>query len=452
MQESVSEINSLWGIILRKIQSQLNDQQIYDSFFGDTKISRLDGNKMIVAVSTDLGATIIDMKYRDMVERTILDVTGTNFEIEFVSAAKIQEEKGEDKVAKPAYFADSRLDPKYTFDSFVVGASNREAYQASLMISSTPGKLYNPLLLYSDSGLGKTHLLEAIGNAIKQRNPSARVLYVTATDFVEEFIKFVAGYKEDQSLIQFFKNDVDVLLMDDIQMLTNKNRTMEFFFQVFQTLVERGKQIVLTSDQHPIKMNGIDERLRTRFSQGLVLSIERPDIATSEQILRYKIVAAGRDVSDLEPEVITFLAERFSNNVRELEGALTRLFFYTINMKPSQHITMDTASAAIRSLSSIQEDKTKLTERKVISAVADYYSLTPSQITGKIRTSKIAMARHIAMYLDRTLLDTPFIKIGETFGGKDHATVINAVRKVENSLKNDPDMLFAISEIKAKLS
>lgn len=451
MEETISQITSLWGRILEKVKARLNDPMIYDSFFGDSKIVRLDGNKMIVSVSTSLGATLISMKYQDLLESIANEVTGTNFEFEFVSRDK-ESQATPEKEEKPSFFVDSRLNPKYTFENFVVGNSNREAYQASLMISSSPGRLYNPLLLYSDSGLGKTHLLQAIGNAIKERTPSAKVLYISASDFVDEYIKSVTGYKEDQSMTDYFKKDVDILLIDDIQYLTNKSKTMGMFFIVFQALVERGKQIVLTCDQHPSKIDGIDERLRSRFSQGLVLSIDRPDLPTSEEILRSKIVAAGRDVKDFDPEVISFLAERFSTNVRELEGSLTRLLFYTINVKPSHRITMDTASAAIRSLAATQEDKSKLSEKKIIEVVADYYSLTPSQVTGKIRTSRIAMARHIAMYLDRTLLNTPLIKIGETFGGKDHATVINGVRKVENSLKTDPDMMTAISDLKAKLS
>ena len=450
MEETISQINSLWGRILERVKERLDDPMIYDSFFGDSKILRLDGNKMIVSVSTSLGATLISMKYTELLESIANDVTGTNFEFEFVSRDKAAEAEPQ-KEEKPSFFADSRLNPKYLFSNFIVGVSNREAYQASLMISNSPGRLYNPLLLYSDSGLGKTHLLQAIGNSIKERAPSTKVLYISANDFVEEYVRFVTSYKNDQSMTEFFKKDVDVLLVDDIQYLINKSKSMEMFFVAFQNLVSRGKQIVLTCDQHPSKIGGIDDRLRSRFSQGLVLSIERPDLSTSEEILRSKIVASGRDVKDFDPEVISFLAEKFSNNVRELEGALTRLLFYTINMKPTHRITMDTASAAIRSLASIGEDKSKLSEKKIIQVVADYYSLTPSQVTGKIRTSRIAMARHIAMYLDRTLLNTPLIKIGETFGGKDHATVINGVRKVENSLKTDPDMMTAISDLKSKL-
>ena len=191
--------------------------------------------------------------------------------------------------------------------------------------------------------------------------------------------------------------------------------------------------------------------MKSRFQAGLVISINRPDIETAKSILRSKISAGGLDAKDFDDDVISFLASRFSNNVRELEGSLNRLLFYTINIKPTKHITMQVASEAIQGLISAQDSKSKLTEARIIATVADYYNLTPSQITGKIRTSQIALARHIAMYLDKTLLGTPFTKIGMAFGGKDHATVMKAVEKVEKSLKLDTSLQKAISELKTKL-
>ena len=227
---------------------------------------------------------------------------------------------------------------------------------------------------------------------------------------------------------------------------------MEMFFDAFQTLINANKQVAITSDQHPNNLDGIDERLKSRFSQGLVLSIDKPDLETSENILKSKIPMHGLDVKDFDEEVISFLARKFCSNVRDLEGALTRLVFYTINIKPTKHITMSVVSEAIRSLIEAHENQDELTENKIIAAVANYYSLTPSQITGKIRTSRVAMARHIAMYLDREMLGTPLIKIGQAFGGKDHSTVLSGISKVERELKNDPDMGTAINEIKSKLS
>lgn len=307
MNSTVSEITQLWDHVLLKIHERLNDQRVYDSFFDKTYVDSLDGSTMIVVTNSSLAPIIIDTKYRELVDRCVQDVTGTNFQIKFVEKGelkKVQEEQKE----KPAFFVDSHLDPKFTLENFVVGDSNREAYQASLMISKNPGKFFNPLLLYSDSGLGKTHLTQAIGNAIREEIPGKKVLYVAAADFVDEYVKFAQGYKEEQSLTQYFKTDVDCLLIDDIQFLIGKKKTMEMFFVIFADLEKAGKQIVITSDQHPNLLDGLDDRLKSRFQAGLVLSIKRPDLATSAEILRTKITASGLDVNDFDEDVIAFLA------------------------------------------------------------------------------------------------------------------------------------------------
>lgn len=452
MADSVSQLNSIWESVLEKIEKTINENRIFESFFYDTKLVKLEGNVMIISVSSDLASQILDKKYKNDILKIVNEYTGTNFDVKFVPKKNLQNEKQEQKEEEPVFFKDYKLNPKFTFDNFITGPSNKEAYQAGVMIANTPGKLYNPLLLHSDSGLGKTHLLHAIGNEIKAKFPNYNVLYISASDFVDEYIGFVENHEKGQSLTRYFKNKVDVFLIDDIQFITGKKGTMEMFFLIFSTLVNNGKQIVITSDQHPNNLNGLDDRLKTRFSQGLVLSIEKPDLETSKDILRAKIQAGGLDPNEFDDDVLTYIAKGFSSNVRELEGALNRLIFYTISTKSTNRITMDVATKAISTLTSQVESGQKLTEEKIIACVSDYYSLTPSQLTGKIRTSRIAMARHIAMYLDRAMLDTPFIKIGETFGGKDHATVMNGVKKVENSLKNDPDMIAAISELKSKLS
>lgn len=451
MSQTVSEIAQLWDHILLKIRDRLNDQRVYDSFFDKTYIDSLDGSTMIVVANSSLAPLIINSKYLDLVTRCVQDVTGTNFTLKFVDKAGAKETHKEQE-QRPVFFADSHLDAKFTFENFVVGESNREAYQAALMIAKNPGKFFNPLLLYSDSGLGKTHLVQAIGNTLKEEMPNMKVLYVAAADFVDEYIKFAQGHKEEQSLTQFFKDDVDCLLIDDIQFLIGKKKTMEMFFIIFADLIRAGKQIVITSDQHPNLLEGLDDRLRSRFQAGLPLSIQRPDLTTSSEILRMKIASSGLDVADFDDDVISFLASKFSNNVRELEGALNRLLFYTINMKPTKHITIEVASEAIQGLVSTTDDKARLSESRIVATVADYYSLTPSQLTGKIRTSQIALARHIAMYLFKTLLQLPFTKIGQYFGGRDHATAMKAVEKVEKTLKVDPDLRKAIDELKGKLS
>ena len=451
MVQTISEIVALWSRILEKAKVKLNDQRVFDSFLSDSYIHHIDNQTMYVAVNSGFAAEILGSKYQTMLDESVQEATGTNFKLVFIEKAKITQ-TNEIKPSAPTFFADAALNSAYTFKTFVVGPSNREAYQASLMVARNPGQLYNPLLIFSDSGLGKTHLLHAIGNSIKESHPTARVLYVTAADFVDEYIKYAHGEKEGDSLQTFFKNSVDVFLVDDIQFLVGKRGTMEMFFVVFCALVNQGKQIVITSDQHPNKLDGLDERLKTRFIQGLTIDIKKPDVTTSEEILKMKIEANNLDVNDFDGDVLSFFANRFSSSVRELEEALNRLLFYTINIKPTKHITLQTAMEAISGLIDVQDDQTKLSESRIIAVVADYYNLTPSQLTGKIRTSQIALARHIAMYLIRTLLDVPFTKIGMLFGGKDHATVMNGVQKVENEVKTNPATQKAISDLKSKLT
>ena len=325
----------------------------------------------------------------------------------------------------------------------------REALQAP-NDSANPGKMFNPLFIYSDSGLGKTHLLHAMGNYIKKNSPAAKVLYISTDDFVDEFIHYVHGDKDSESLKDFFKK-VDFLLVDDIQFLADKTKTEEMFFHIFNNLVSAGKQIVLTSDRHPTDLKGLESRLVSRFSSGLTVNITKPDLETSKAILRKKITANNLDINRFDDEVITFFADKFSNNVRELEGALNRLLFYIINIRETNHVTMEIAAESVQPLIDNEEMKTKLSKEKVINVVADYYNLTPSQLAGRIRTQQIALARHISMYLIRELLDVPFAKIVQSFCGKDHSTLINAINKFEKQLKTDAALQTAVKELRKRL-
>ena len=451
MIQTISEQTSLWNNVLEYIKGELkNDQIIYDNFFRSSYIDSIEGSTITVVTDTGLARNILNTNYKDLMIRAISETTGTNFDL-FIITEDERVTKQPIKVEKATFFSNAHLNPKYTFESFVVGKSNKEAYQAALFTAANPGNFYNPLLFYSDSGLGKTHLLHAIGNAIKKKNQSARVLCISAEEFMDEYIRYIQDAKEDQTFTQYFKNSVDVLLIDDIQFLIGKEKTMEMFFVAFKSIVNNNHQIVITSDQHPSKLEGLPERLKSRFSQGLVISIQKPDVETSEQILRYKISNSDIDETIFDDDVIKLLATRFSNNVRELEGALNRLLFYMINIQPGQRIDMQNAIDALAPLMSEQEASSHLTENQVLEVVANYYGLTPNQLTGKIRTAQIVLARHIAMYLIKTYIGTPFTKIGFLFGGRDHTTVMNGVQKVENSLQDDATMQSAISELKTKL-
>ncbi|MCH3909441.1 MAG: chromosomal replication initiator protein DnaA [Bacilli bacterium] len=450
MDSTVSEIASLWDRILLRIKEKINDQIVYDSFFEGSYLYSINGSTMLVVVNTELAVQILSTQYIEMVNSVVMDVTESNYEIRFIQSSDIKKNK-EVKQAKPAFFADSYLNKGFTFKNFVVGDSNREAYQAALMVSQHPGKLFNPVLIFGNSGLGKTHLLQAIGNSINDRFPTLKVLYVTAEDFFTEFMKYLQGDKDGNSIVDWFKNNVDVLLIDDVQFLVNKQKTEETFFSIYNSFHAAGKQVVITADQHPKNLNGLDERLKSRFISGLPLSINPPEKETCEAILRMKISANGLDVNDFDPDVISYFAEKFRSNIRELEGALDRLIFYIITIKPTKHVNLETAMASVQSLVDVENDKAKLSETKIINTVADYYNLSSVQLTGKVRTSQIAMARHIAMYLIRDMLDIPFTKIGAIFGGKDHATVMNGVNKVEKNLKEDKELLKAVTELRSRL-
>lgn len=452
MIKSISEITQLWDRSLARIKEKITERHVYDAFFTNTYIYTINGDTISVVANSNLAKSVLSSTYTNLVEEIVADITESNYRIDFIVAEEISKtvEKPVEK-ARSSFFQTSKINPKFTFDNFVVGRnSNLQAYQAALMISATPGKMYNPLFIYASSGLGKTHLLHAIGNYIKETTPLLNVLYISTDDFVEEYIRFVHGDKESESLKDFFRS-IDVLLIDDIQFLAEKPKTEEMFFHIFNSLVNSNKQIVLTSDRHPSELKGLENRLVSRFNQGLQISISVPDLETRKEILKKKIIANNLDVNDFDDDVLEFFADRFGNNVRDLEGALNRLLFFIINIHPTTKVTYEIAAQSVESLINVLDSQTKLSEKRVISVVADYYNLTPTQLTGRNRTTQVSMARHIAMYLMRELLDLPFSKVGKAFGGKDHSTVMNAIQKVEKLLKTDPSFKKVIDDLNARL-
>jgi chromosomal replication initiator protein len=452
MINSISEITQLWDRSLKKIEERLGEKQLFDSFFAGSYINEIHGDTIVVVVNSSLAAALIKQKYYDLVEDVVSEITESNFKLDFVLENEVQ--KGAEKQAqskKQQYFQEATLNPKLTFDNFVVGSFNREASQASLFVASNPGKtLAQPLFIYSNSGLGKTHLLHAIGNYIKNARPNFKILYISTSDFVEEYIRYVKGDKEAESLKDFFSS-IDVLLLDDVQMLANKVKTQEMFFAIYNKMIDNSKQVVITSDKQPNELNGLEDRLVTRFCKGLVMKINEPDQNTCVEILRKKIEANGLDLQRFDDAVLYFFADKFSKNVRELEGALNRLIFYVVSLKQTDKISMDVAMEAVQSLTGGKSLSSTLNEQKIINVVSDYYNLTPSQLTGRIRTGQIALARHIAMYLIRITLDIPLKKIGDIFGGKDHTTVMSAIQKVDNGLKTDTELKSAIEELQKRI-
>ena len=402
---TLSEITTLWKRVLDALSQRINDSRIFDAFFKDTYIYSINSKEMIVACNSSLTATILHDKYKDLVDKTVYELTGTDFDVTFINEEDLKS-KDIGKIIsqnKPKFLQNCELSPNYTFDNFVVGPSNKEASQASLIVASNLGQLYNPLFLYSQSGLGKTHLLNAIGNYIREQSPTTKILYCSSQTLFEEYQQSIHNQADSEAFREYIKN-FDILLVDDIQFFQNKKSTEEFFFNVFEHMRNNKKQLVLTSDRSPSELRELDPRLQTRFASGLQISILKPTTDMCKDILKKKIEATGLSLSMFSDDVIYLLADKFKNSIRDLEGALNRLLFYA-NMNHADYIDLEIAIDALQSLIDVGDSKSKVSVQKILNVTASYYNLSVSQITGKIKTSQIVNARHIAIYLIRNLLD-----------------------------------------------
>ena len=456
MNNSISEMTRIWQQVLKLVDARLQERQIFDSFFADTYINDIKGDTIVVIVNSLTAERLLSSKYIDLLKEAVGEVTEFSYNLEFKQLGEVAKSKNAQlgnqnkNEEDTTFFKNAEIKSELTFDSFVEGDFNKEAYRAANLISQKPGEVFNPLFIYSNSGLGKTHLLHAIGNKIKAKNPKAKILYIDANDFVDEYVKFVKGEKENETLKDFFST-VDVLLLDDVQFLENKVKTEEMFFYVYQKMINRNKQIVITSDRQPTELKGLEDRLVTRFTQGLTVKINTPDQDTCVKILEKQIENEGLKIENFDPAVLYFYADKFSNNVRELYGVFNRLIFYVSQMKQVEKITLDVAIEAAQNIAGTKHVATQLSETKIINVVADYYGFEPSQLTGKVRTGQLALARHVAMYLIRINIDVPLSKVGTIFGGRDHTTVMNGILKVENMLKTDEALKTAIEELQKRI-
>ena len=335
------------------------------------------------------------------------------------------------------------LNPKYTFDTFVIGSGNRFAHAASLAVAEAPAKAYNPLFIYGGVGLGKTHLMHAIGHYVLEHNPSVKVVYLSSEKFTNEFINSIRDNRPDD-----FRNkyrNVDVLLIDDIQFLAGKESTQEEFFHTFNALHEENKQIVISSDRPPKEIPTLEDRLRSRFEWGLITDITPPDLETRIAILRKKAKAEGLDIPN---EVMLYIANQIDTNIRELEGALIRVVAYS--SLENKDITADLAAEALKSI--IPSTKPKvITVHDIQKVVGEHYGVKLEDFAAKKRTKSIAFPRQIAMYLSRELTDLSLPKIGEEFGGRDHTTVIHAHDKISKMIQTDTQFQREIQELQEKL-
>jgi len=443
----MEQLEKIWSDTLDLIKnSNQIDKLSFDTWIATASIYKIEGNDLILKVDNDFFKKTLESKYLVLIKNAIKYVTDTDYNLMVISQENIV--KGEafnmqmQKVnVTPALMAN--LNPKYVFESFVVGNSNRMAHAASLAVAESPAGSYNPLFLYGNSGLGKTHLMHSIAHYILQKKPDTRVLYVTSETFTNELINSISNNKNEE-----FRNkyrNIDVLLIDDIQFIEQKERTQEEFFHTFNSLHSSNKQIIISSDRPPKEMRTLEERLRTRFESGLIADIQPPDYETRIAILRKKVHHDGISVPD---SVINHIAKYITTNIRELEGALTRIVALAKINK--QQITVELAEDALKDIFE-RKTENKLTTEYIMEIVADFYKITVDDIKGSKRPKKIAYPRQIGMYLSRKLLDISLTKIGEDYGGRDHTTIIHACQKIEKDLETDKALEKDIIELEKRI-
>jgi len=412
----------------------------------------VEGN-VFLAVAEEFTKNKVESTIRGPLTEALSEVLGHDIRIAVTVDASIRppspahmQNDGDQHTPRPprkvAPVEDPHLNPRYTFDTFVIGSSNRFAHAAALAVAESPGKTYNPLFIYGDSGLGKTHLLHAIGHYTRHLKPETRVRFVNSEEFTNDFINSI---RDDRSLS--FKRqyrEVDVLLVDDIQFLQGKEQTLEEFFHTFNALHNAGKHVVITSDVSPRNLAGIEERMRTRFEWGLMTDVQPPDLETRIAILRKK---AQADDVQAPGDVLEYIGSNITSNIRELEGALIRVTaFGALNKQP---VDLSLAQAVLKDL--ISDDDSEITASTIISITAEYFGITIEEVTGTSRSRVYVTARQIAMYLCRQLTDLSLPKIGDHFGGKDHTTVMYAVKKVEDQIAQRRQMYNQVNEIHARI-
>lgn len=437
----LDHVQDLWAQTLNEIQKSVSKPS-FETWLKATEAIELKDDILVIAVPNNFSRDWLESRYANIIRQKLKAVTNKSIGVKFISR---EEEKLMDvaKQEEPDSSYKTQLNPRYTFDTFVIGSENRFAHAASLAVAEAPAKAYNPLFIYGGVGLGKTHLMHAIGHYILDLHPGSRVVYLSSEKFTNEFINAI----RDNKAVQFRNKyrSADILLIDDIQFLAQKEQTQEEFFHTFNALHEENKQIVISSDRPPKEITRLEDRLRSRFEWGLITDVQPPNLETRIAILRKKAIADNLNVPN---EVLVSIADSVSTNIRELEGALIRVVAYSALV--NQPITPELASEALKEIMSNNVPH-KVTIQDIQNEVCNYYRLRLEDLNSKKRTKTIAFPRQIAMYLSRELTDYSLPKIGEDFGGRDHTTVIHAHEKISQNLKKDPLLREAIQKIKSRL-
>jgi chromosomal replication initiator protein len=443
------EEQKLWDAVLAEMQVTLSELE-FGAWFKNTHIKTASDANVEVACPSTFAADTLKKKYHSLIQNSFTKIGKKPYEVTFVVAPKTileQEPSGplfqdeqvnsmppETRLGRTPAFNNISLNPRATFENYVMGSNNRLAYSIATAVADNPGRLYNPFFIYSNVGLGKTHLMQAIGNRILQKNPTAKVHYCTSEDFTNELIEAVqSGKTKGKYTSNKFREkyrNVDVLLIDDIQFIAKKESTQEEFFHTFNALHMAQKQIVVTSDRPPKDFTNIEERITSRLGMGIIADIQSPDVETRIAILRNKRDKTGDEVSN---EIIDFIAENVTTNIRELEGAYLQVLTYS--RATGQDLTLKTAAESLGQSIKLQAAK-PLNVNQILKIVSSYFNVTLSDIKGQRRKKEFVVPRQMAMYLLYELTQTPFVTIGELLGNRDHTTIMHGVKKIETELKS----------------
>ena len=427
-----SELPQVWEKTLNIIKPELTEVS-FTTWIKPVEPVSLKNNKITLGVSNTFAKDILVSRYTTLIANAFKQITSNKYEVEFIVLSKEGsapfKERNNFDISSPSEVSSlTNLNPKYTFDTFVIGNSNRFAHAASVAVAESPSKAYNPLFIYGGVGLGKTHLMHAIGDYILQNNPKTKVVYVSSETFTNELINSI---RDDRNVD--FRNryrTMDVLLIDDIQFIAGKERTQEEFFHTFNTLHESNKQIIISSDRPPKEIPTLEDRLRSRFEWGLIADIQPPDLETRIAILRKK---AQMENVEIPNEIMVHIAKKIQSNIRELEGALIRIIAFS--SLTNSEITVELASEALKELFSAKARQ--LNVDLIKETISDQFNIKLEDFNSKKRTRAISYPRQIAMYLSRELTDLSLPKIGEEFGGRDHTTVIHAYDKITKDIEED---------------
>ena len=442
-----------WDEILQtvKIEYDLSDIS-FNTWIKPLKLYSVEGNVVTILVpSEQVGLNYINKRYKLPLQVVICEYMGIenidDCEINFILSDDIKKKAPKKAVSNDTRFEEANLNPRYTFDTFVVGSNNKFAHAASLAVAESPGEIYNPLFIYGDVGLGKTHLMHSIARFILEHNPDSKVLYVTSEEFTNELIEALRnGNNTTTTQFRDKYRNIDVLLIDDIQFIIGKDATQEEFFHTFNTLHSAKKQIIISSDKPPKDMEILEDRIRSRFEWGLIADISSPDYETRVAILKNKEEMDGYEINE---DVIKYIATNIKSNVRELEGSLNKVMAFA-NLE-KREVTVELAEQVLKDIISPNQQKV-LTPEYIISTVAEHFDITVDDLKGNKRNSKIVIPRQIAMYLCREMIDIPLKSVGKCLGNRDHTTIMHGCEKIEHELQTSDTMKNTIEVLMKKIN